>query len=125
LLAETVAELGGRYGLQIVYIFNNETTHESCALSHGQLVWAFEYMRVETHGRKKEESGTQKCKHVTHVMSTIQVPVLNDVLFGTFENKNLFLAYYLSPPETLFSKDISYFILECDYIIRSLNKLNN
>jgi hypothetical protein len=54
--AETVAELGGRYGLQSVYTFNNGTTKESCTLSHGQLVCAFEHMRVETCGRKKEKS---------------------------------------------------------------------
>jgi hypothetical protein len=60
-------------------------------------------MRVEMRGRRKEKSGTQKFKHVTqcfHVMPIIAVPALNDVPFGTFKNKKIFLVYYVFPPKT-------------------------
>jgi hypothetical protein len=50
-------------------------------------------MRVEMHGRRKEELGTQKFKHVMqcfHVMSTISVPALNEVLLAHLKTRTSF-----------------------------------
>lgn len=84
LQAEIVAEFGGRYGLRSVYTFNKESTKESCALSHAQLVCALVYMRVQTCARRKGTASRQKFKHVplsSHVTAAITDVTLNEALF--------------------------------------------
>jgi hypothetical protein len=69
LQAEIVAEFGGRYGLRSVYMFNKESTKESCTLSHAQLECALVYMRVRKCARRKETASSAEIQARTSTFS--------------------------------------------------------